>query len=173
MLPGNQTCTAMVLPWWPLQWYLLSKRFSFCLDWHDCYVHHGTEIGYRQHVRIISSILTLVHRLSAVTGKACCADDPEPHKNLSKSHEDDPAPHCLCCIKLFSKHHLWPSTRKPCIMRWISIWDTGQNSRLWRWLSIFTFWYWLIEEWFLYTKICFVASRTLYLPSYGSRKSGE
>ena len=28
-----------------------------------------------------------------------------------------------------------------------------------------------IEESFLYTKICFVASITLYLPSYGSKKS--
>ena len=34
-------------------------------------------------------------------------------------------------------------------------------------------WYGSIEESFLYTKIYFVASRTLYLPSYGSKKSGE
>ena len=34
----------------------------------------------------------------------------------------------------------------------------------------FTFWYELKEESFFYTKICFVASRTLYLPSYGSKK---
>ena len=35
----------------------------------------------------------------------------------------------------------------------------------------FTFWHRSIEESFLYTKICFVASRTLYLLSYGSKKS--
>ena len=40
-------------------------------------------------------------------------------------------------------------------------------------VSVFTFWYRSIEESFLYTKICFVTSRTLYLPSYGSKKSGR
>ena len=35
----------------------------------------------------------------------------------------------------------------------------------------FDFLAWIIEESFLYTIICFVASRTLYLPSYGSKKS--
>ena len=38
-------------------------------------------------------------------------------------------------------------------------------------IIILTFWHRSIEESFLYTKICFVASRTLYLPSYGSKKS--
>ena len=32
---------------------------------------------------------------------------------------------------------------------------------------IFTYWYESIEESFQYTKICFVASIALYLPSYG------
>ena len=35
----------------------------------------------------------------------------------------------------------------------------------------FHFWHRLIEESFLYTKICFEASRMLYLQSYGSKKS--
>ena len=35
---------------------------------------------------------------------------------------------------------------------------------------IVTFWYWSIEESFLYTKICYIGSKTLYLPSYDSKK---
>ena len=68
---------------------------------------------------------------------------------------------------LMAYSYMWPSMIKPTILRWASIWDKSQNSHP-RWLlSIFTFWHGLIEESFLCTKICFVASRTLYLPSYG------
>ena len=80
--------------------------------------------------------------------------------------------YCSCrtkCRKIYK--YMWRSTTKPIILHWASIWDNSQNSRP-RWLlSIFTFWHGSIEESFLYTKICFVASRTLYLPSYGSKKS--
>ena len=37
------------------------------------------------------------------------------------------------------RNYMWPSSRKPSIMRWTSIWDTGHNSRLGWLLSIFTF----------------------------------
>ena len=65
---------------------------------------------------------------------------------------------------------MWPSIAKPTILRWDSIWDTSRTSRLWL-LSILTFCHGSIEESLLYTNICFVASRMLHLPSYGSKKS--
>ena len=47
--------------------------------------------------------------------------------------------------------YMWPSMRKPCIMRWISPMVITIN---------FHFLAWIKEESFLYTKICFIASRT-------------
>ena len=75
-----------------------------------------------------------------------------------------PCFYSLLILHYYCLHYcenMWPSTRKPSIMRWVSIWDTGENSCPKRYLSFFTFWYRSIEESFLYTKICFVATRTL------------
>ena len=94
---------------------------------------------------------------------------PTIHAAILWSHSQALFTVWKACFSVYSTAKLagnmWPSTTKPTILHWASTWDISQNSHL-RWsLSIFAFWHRSI---FLYTKICLVASRTLYLPSYGS-----
>ena len=70
-LPGNRTRTARVV--------LMTSTIVL-----TSLIGATAATSYRQHVHIIGRTLTLTHRLSAVAQKACCADNPEPYKNLSK-----------------------------------------------------------------------------------------